>query len=43
MDYVWKQHEREVTKLTGFKNGIYVSPDRLEKMRTSGMRSIKPE
>jgi len=34
-EYVWKQHESEVTKLTGFKNGFYVSPERMKKMRSS--------
>jgi len=34
MDYVWKQHEAEVVRLTGYKNGIYVSPERLKAMRS---------
>jgi len=25
-NYVWRQHEIDITKLTGFKNGIYVNP-----------------
>lgn len=32
-EYVWRQHESEIVRLTGFKNGIYVSPDRMRKMR----------
>lgn len=34
MDYVWKQHESEVVKLTGYKDGIWVSPERLKMMRS---------
>ncbi len=32
-DYVWRQHEAEIVRLTGFKNGVYVSPERMKKMR----------
>lgn len=28
-DYIWKKHQLEITKLTGFKNGIFVSPERM--------------
>jgi hypothetical protein len=31
--YVWRQHEVDVVRLTGFKNGIYVNPERMEAMR----------
>lgn len=33
LDYVWKQHETDIVKLTGFKNGIYVTPDKMVSMR----------
>ena len=33
LDWVWKQHEQDIVKLTGFKNGIYVSPERMMAMR----------
>lgn len=32
-EYVWRQHEIEIVRLTGFKNGIYVNPERMRKMR----------
>lgn len=32
-EYIWRQHETEVVRLTGFKNGIYVSPQRMRVMR----------
>ena len=34
LDWVWKQHEQDIVKLTGFKNGIYVSPERMLAMRS---------
>lgn len=42
LEYVWKQHESDIVKLTGFKNGIYVTPDRMVSMRKrmSGSRSF---
>lgn len=33
-NYVWKQHEAEVVRLTGFKDGIYVNPERMAAMRS---------
>lgn len=32
-NYVWGQHEVDIIKLTGFKNGIYVNPERMKQMR----------
>ncbi len=37
-DYVWRQHEADIVRLTGFKNGIYVSPERMEQMKLSMSR-----
>ncbi len=35
LEHVWGQHEKEVSKLTGFKNGIYVKPEVMARMRKS--------
>ena len=37
-DYVaselaWKKHEETVVKYTGFRNGVYISPEKLKKMK----------
>lgn len=40
-EYVWKEHEVEVVRLTGFKNGIYVSPERMVSMREKMMKGNK--
>jgi hypothetical protein len=32
-EWAWRQHEVEVVRLTGFKNGIYVNPERMRQMR----------
>lgn len=37
-DFVWRQHEGDIVRLTGFKNGIYVSPERMEQMKISMSR-----
>jgi hypothetical protein len=34
-DYIWKQHETDVIRLTGYKNGIYLSPQKMKAMRQS--------
>jgi hypothetical protein len=44
LDYVWKQHENDVVKVTGFKNGIYVHPDRMAAMKkkmAGGSKTVK--
>jgi hypothetical protein len=43
MDYVWKQHEAEVVKLTGYKDGIFVSPERLKAMRSKMSMGVNVE
>lgn len=35
LEHVWAQHEKEVNKITGFKNGIYVKPEVMARMRKS--------
>lgn len=35
LEHVWSQHEKDVCKLTGFKNGIYVKPEVMVRMRKS--------
>ena len=39
VEWVWNQHEQDVVKLTGFKNGIFISPDRMKAMRSKVMLS----
>ena len=32
-EWAWRQHEVQIVRLTGFKNGIYVNPQRMRQMR----------
>jgi hypothetical protein len=40
-EWVWRQHEVEIVRLTGFKNGIYVNPERMRKMRANMLLTNK--
>ena len=44
-DYVaselaWKRHEEMVVEYTGFRNGVYISPDKMKKMKSVYERGI---
>lgn len=35
LEHFWGKHQKEVNKLTGFKNGIYVKPEVMQRMRNN--------